>query len=238
MNWLKSMTAATSMLAVSLTWADVGPWELEAQDEDKDISVFTRTVEGSPLKEFKGVTHIKSEVSTFVALLRDSDVATDWMHNVIEFNVMESPSDTENVVYTVNKTPWPVTNRDAYIRSSMTANADGSVVSSITAEPEYKEGNDDYIRMPELKGSWTFTPQAEGVVEVVYQVHANPGGSLPDWLVNNIVVETPMNTLTNLHEIIQDEKYQGKTFAFIEQATAPQVVVEEATMAPQAIAGE
>ena len=238
MNWLKTITATTSMLAASLSFADVGPWELEALDEDKDISVYTRTVEGSSLKEFKGVTHIKADVNAFVALLRDADVATDWMHNVIDFNVMESPSDTENVVYTVNKTPWPVTDRDAYIRSVMTATETGVVTSSIVAEPEFKEANEDYIRMPELKGSWVFTPQAEGMVEVVYQVHANPGGSLPDWLVNTIVVETPMNTLSNLQEIVVKDKYQGQTFAFIEEAIMPKVVAEEKMAEPQIIAGE
>ena len=238
MNWLKTFTAATSMLVASLSFAEVGPWELEAQDEDKDISVFTRTVEGSPLKEFKGVTHIKADVSAFVALLRDADVATDWMHNVIDFKVMTRPSETENVVYTVNKTPWPVTNRDAYIRSVMTANETGAVTSSIVAVPEFKEADDDYIRMPELKGSWVFTPQSEGMVEVVYQVHANPGGSLPDWLVNTIVVETPMNTLSNLQEIVVNEKYQGKTFAFIEEAIMPKVMAAEKASEPQIIAGE
>ena len=218
MQWFKKMGLLGAMVFASHTMAEVTPWELEAHDEDKDIKVFTRSVGDSPLKEFKGVTHIKADVSDFVALLKDPDVATSWMHNVIQFDVMESPSDTVNVVYTVNKTPWPVTDRDAYIRSVMTADENGAVTSSLTAVPAYKEANEDFIRMPELKGAWVFTPKEEGMVEVVYQVHANPGGSLPTWLVNAIVVETPMETLTNLHDIIQDEKYKGQTFAFIEAA--------------------
>lgn len=218
MQWFKKMGLLGAMVFASHTMAEVAPWELEAHDEDKDIKVFTRSVGDSPLKEFKGVTHIKADVSDFVALLKDPDVATSWMHNVIQFDVMESPSDTVNVVYTVNKTPWPVTDRDAYIRSVMTADENGAVTSSLTAVPAYKEANEDFIRMPELKGAWVFTPKEEGMVEVVYQVHANPGGSLPTWLVNAIVVETPMETLTNLHDIIQDEKYKGQTFAFIEAA--------------------
>lgn len=227
---MKIFNLAKAVVLLSLaniSFAEVGPWQLEAQDEDRDIKVFTRTVGDSPLKEFKGVTHIKASVNDFVALLKDADVATKWMHNVIQFDVMESPTDTKNVVYTVNKTPWPVTNRDAYIQSEMSADENGVVTSSIVAVPAYKENNEDYIRMPELKGAWVFTPQEEGVVEVVYQVHANPGGSLPNWLVNSIVVETPMNTLTNLQTIIKDEKYQGQSFAFIEQAKQSTAVVSE-----------
>lgn len=225
MQWFKRFSTVGAMVFASFTMADVSPWELEAHDEDKDIKVFTRSVGDSPLKEFKGVTHIKADVSDFIALLKDPDVATSWMHNVIDFQVMESPSDTVNVVYTVNETPWPVTDRDAYIRSVMSADENGVVTSALTAVPAYKEENEDFIRMPELKGAWVFTPKEEGMVEVVYQVHANPGGSLPNWLVNAIVVETPMETLTNLQEIIKDEKYQGQTFAFIENAKQPVVDV-------------
>lgn len=215
----KKVAAITLMSVSGVSFADVSPWELEAHDEDKDIKVFTRSVGDSPLKEFKGVTQIKAPVSAFVAVLKDADVATDWMHNVIEFDVMESPNETESVIYTVNKTPWPVTDRDAYVRSVMTANADGSVVSAISAAPEYKENNEDYIRMPKIAGAWTFAPKADGITEVTYQVHANPGGSLPTWLVNAIVVETPMNTLSNLQELVVAEKYQGQSFVFMQQAT-------------------
>ena len=223
-----TVLASAALLSLSqLSLADVSPWQLEAHDEDKDIKVFTREVTGSELKEFKGITHIKADVSAFVALLKDDPQATSWMHNVIVFDVKDRITDEEMVIYTVNEAPWPVTNRDVYIRSTMTANANGVVTSSIKAEADYGDVNDDYVRMPSVNGHWTFTPQAEGVVEVVYQVHANPGGSLPDWLVNSIVVETPMETLTNLHEKVQEDQYQNKTYAFIDNAMKTTELVAE-----------
>ncbi len=241
MSWLKSIIAASTILFVPLSWADVGPWELAAQDEDKDIQIFTRTVEGSVLKEFKGVTHIKAPVTAFVALLQDSDAATSWMHNITEYKVMESEG-VGKVIYTVNKTPWPVTNRDNYSRSVTTADATGKVTTAITGVPDFQEANEDYIRMPALKGSWTFDPQEAGMTEVTYQMHADPGGSLPTFLINAIVVKTPKNTLANLHEIVLEEKYQGKTFEFIEQAkitVQPEVAVtQEPVVEQQKIASE
>jgi hypothetical protein len=217
---MKRLTILVSAALLSFSqfgFADVSPWQLEAHDDDKDIKVFTREVEGSELKEFKGITHIKASVNAFVALLKDDQEATNWMHNVIVFDVKERISDEEIIVYTVNEAPWPVTDRDAYIRSIMTADANGAVTSVIKAEPDYGELDEEYVRMPSVDGAWTFTPQADGMVEVVYQVHANPGGSLPDWLVNAIVVETPMETLSNLHEKVQEVQYQNKTFSFIEK---------------------
>jgi hypothetical protein len=231
MKWLNTITA-TALLCISLpTLAEIGPWALEVHDEDNDVQVFTRTVENSPLKEFKGVTNIKGNVSSLVALLQDTEASTSWMHNVIKFEVMDSPSDTESVIYTVNKTPWPVTDRDVYIRSVMSANKVGVVTSSLVAVSDYAEKNDDYIRMPELTGTWVFTPMAEGMVEVVYQVHANPGGSLPNWMVNAIVVETPLETLLNLRDVVTNEKYQNRSFAFIEKAlSADEKMAQDQTL--------
>lgn len=195
----------------------VSEWELEADNEDLAIEVFTRTVGDSPLKEFKGVTHIKAPVTAFVALLEDTERATQWMHNVIQFDMVEEISDTEKVVYTVNETPWPVTDRDVYVYSSFIADSNGTVTSNLRAQSGHDK-DEDFVRMPSIQGKWEFTPQEDGMTKVVYQVHADPGGSLPDWLVNAIVVDTPLNTLENLHEVVHDEQYQGKEYDFINEA--------------------
>ena len=219
MRWLYAGVVVTVLQVMPLAGAAAEAWQLNTQDAVRDIKVYTRHVGDSPLREFKGVTHIRTEVNALVALLRDADAATRWMHNVTAFEVVASPSATENVVYFVTKTPWPVVDRDAYVRSWMRANAQGQVVSSFRAEPNYAALKAGLVRMPFLDGSWTFTPQANGMVDVVYQVHVNPGGKLPGWLVNSIVVETPLQTLRNLQGIIHEPQYQGKRFAFIEQAT-------------------
>ncbi|EAT13162.1 START domain-containing protein [Bermanella marisrubri] len=201
------------------TSSSVSEWDLEADNEDLAIEVFTRSVGDSPLKEFKGVTFIKAPVTAFVALLEDTKRATQWMHNVIQFDMVEEISDTEKVVYTVNETPWPVTDRDVYVHSSFVADSKGAVTSHLRAQGGHTK-NDDFVRMPSIQGKWEFTPQDDGMTKVVYQVHADPGGSLPDWLVNAIVVDTPLNTLENLHEVIHDEQYQDKEYDFINKAIA------------------
>ncbi len=210
---LTSMFAAALLGGGSIAYAN--EWTLEKEDVERDIRVYTRTVENSPLKEFKGVTQITAPTSAFVALLRDPDVATEWMHQVGKFEVIESPSMTDNLVYTVNETPWPVTDRDAYIRSVMSQDESKVVTVTLTGVPEFRPVNEDFVRMASLKGFWKFSPQENGITEVTYQVHANPGGSLPDWLVNGIVVDTPYNTLKNLQVKVVEERYQNQSFDFM-----------------------
>ena len=41
-------------------------------------------------------------------------------------------------------------------------------------------------------------PKGADQTEVTYQVHTEPGGSVPSWLANKFVVEAPFNTLKAL----------------------------------------
>ncbi|GAA6133231.1 START domain-containing protein [Oceaniserpentilla sp. 4NH20-0058] len=191
-------------------------WVLEASDEDKNIQIYTRAVAGSDLKEFKGVTLVKTDINALVALLMDEAEVTKWMHNIAKFEIKENISDVESIVYTITETPWPVANRDSYVRSVLSVDAQGVVTLTIKAEPTFGPIDDKYVRISSLGGSWKFTPKVDGLVEVIYQMHANPGGSLPNWLVNSIVVETPLETLSNLHVQVKQEKYQNQTFVFIQ----------------------
>ncbi len=224
---IASISTAAVLMFSSFTMAEVGPWELKEYEEDKNIQVFTRTVEGSPLDEFRGVTQIKTSVNSLVALFKDADAAPDWMYEVTEFKAIERMSENNNIYYLVNNAPWPVTDRDIYIQLELSADANGVVNTKITGHSDYKADREDHIRMLNLKSHWTFTPKADGMVEVVYQVHADPGGDLPSFLANTVMIETPLNSLDKMHDIIQDEKYQGKTFAFIEEAKAQQVAATE-----------
>ncbi|MGH8352275.1 MAG: START domain-containing protein, partial [Pseudomonas sp.] len=49
-----------------------------------------------------------------------------------------------------------------------------------------------------VEGLWKLVPMGGGEVEVTYQVHSEPGGSVPSWLANSFVVDAPYNTLAAL----------------------------------------
>jgi len=220
MKWLSALLAGVGICIANIASAEVAPWALAFHDTDQDIKIFTRVVAGSPVKEFKGITHVKTTASAFVALQRDVDVATQWLNDLRRLEVVDSPADNENVIYTIHDAPWPVSDRDSYVRSVMSADSAGVVTLTMTAEPDFAKKNKGYVRISSLQGSWVISPQPDGMIEVVYQVHSNPGGSLPTWATNSIVVDTPLKTLRNFRKIVLKEKYQGKTFKFIDAAKA------------------
>ena len=46
-------------------------------------------------------------------------------------------------------------------------------------------------------------PKGDNLTEVTYQVHTEPGGSVPSWLANSFVVDAPFNTLSGLRTLAE-----------------------------------
>lgn len=197
-------------------------WELEKVEEDYQLKIYTREVGNSDLKEFKGEMFVDAKLSTIVALLNDDKAAPEWMNKCENFEVLERLEDNHLIIYFVNGAPWPVSDRDAVISSKLTQDPESLAVRiDVKALTGYLPKNDDYVRIPRMIGFWEFIPQASGKVLVRYQVHAEPGGSLPAWLANSVVVDTPYNTMTNMLEMLKREKYITAEIPYITNAGTP-----------------
>lgn len=189
-------------------------WDLV---KDKDgIKVYTREVAGSPLKEYRGVVQVRTSLESLIALYYDPEACSEWIHNCKSAKVLKELSPTEKYIYSENEAPWPVSNRDLVFRAVITQNPDSKEV-LITEEgvPNYIPENSCCIRIPEMKSYWKFTPLSSGVVEVTWQSHSNPGGRLPNFLVNSVVVDMPFETLSKMKEIVQRKKYQQSKLSFL-----------------------
>ena len=91
------------------------------------------------------------------------------------------------------------------------------VTITIEGKPKYIPEIPGIVRVKYLKGIWQFTPKKNNTVAILYQVHCEPGGNLPSWLVNSVVVDQPYETLCNLKTYVLKEKYQKKKYSFIKE---------------------
>lgn len=219
MRLIKIITALT-LSALALSSLADSEWKLE-KDTD-GVKVYTRVVEGSPLKEFKGITHLKTSLTSIVALLDDRAVAPSWIKDTRESSLIKKIDSSVSIAYNVTAAPWPVKDRDMVLKSVMTQNPETLAVRiDLNAEKDGKPEHKDRMRITKMNGHWEFNPQANGEVEVVYQVHADPAGSLPTWLVNSLVVDMPFHTLKNMQTKVLEDKYQQAEVSSIKNVTKP-----------------
>ena len=208
-------------------------WSLQIDDRKNDITLHYRKAPNG-LTEFRGITHIVSSLSAFVALFRDVDAMPKWVDHANTAVNLKQISDTEVYAHIVATMPFPFTDRHSIVHSNITQDPISGeiVISGQDAEPEflqylsaekreYLAQQKKYVLIRDLKSHWVFRPQLDGLVEVEFQGHGNPGGNLsdliPQWLLRMFIWEAPYNTLKNLREIVLDSKYQHRRFSFIQE---------------------
>ncbi|MGK0248984.1 MAG: hypothetical protein ACI910_001719 [Oleispira sp.] len=184
-------------------------WALEQEEASINLKVFTREIEGSNLNEFKGEMLVKAQLTTIAALLLDVEAAPKWMHKCKKFEILKQVDELSTVIHFINGAPWPVNDRDAVILSVMSQDPETLALKvEISTVNDLLPENDDYVRISYMTGLWLFEPAENGQVLITYQVHADSGGSLPDWLANTAVVDMPYYTMSNMAKMLMLKKYQ------------------------------
>jgi hypothetical protein len=200
---------------------DAGAWE---QVSDKDgIVVQRRTIGGSKLKEFRGRGLIQAPIGRVLAVIRDANRRGEWMPSCGDSHLIEEDlAARTQVAYHRTKAPWPVSDRDSVNRAEMLVEPAKHRVYlpfEAIASPKVPPVK-GVVRMPAMRGHWILIPVDGGrVTDAEYQVFANPGGILPDWLANLASKTLPRETIAGLRK--QAAKVQYAAFE-AEIAAAPE----------------
>lgn len=181
-----------SFLACASMTAGAEEWQL-ARDQD-GIRVYLASVPGSAYKAYRGVTTIRASLERLRHLQEDVQVSCGWIFQCQEQRMLKSQG-AQSWVYARFSAPWPVAPRDSILHVTTQVAADGTVTRQLQALPDYLPVEKGWVRIARVDGFWTLRPMAAGLVEVVYQAHTEPGGSVPSWLANSFVLDAPFQTL-------------------------------------------
>jgi len=195
-------------------------WQL--RKDKAGIQVYTRSVDGSPYDAVRAVTRVdKIRLMSLVAVIEDVEACGDWADSCKESYVQRRVSDTEAYVYTHNDMPFPVKDRDVLAHVNWMQNRDTyEIVMTSKATSGLMEKVKGRLRLTEAQSSWRFKPLASGKIEVSNEAHINPGSSLPGWITNMLLVDTPYKTIKDFVAEASMPKYQNVQVDFIVEALA------------------
>ncbi|PSS52798.1 START domain-containing protein [Pseudomonas sp. BBP2017] len=194
MGSFKRVALVMGLSVALLPLAHAESWK-QARNED-GIKVDLAEVAGSDYKAYRGVTLIKAPLAKVRALQEDVVGACAWIHQCKSQNLLKIEGN-QSWSYTQFNTPWPVTPRDSILHVTTTEEADGSLTRKLEGVPKYLPEEKGFVRVAKVQGFWKLQPK-EGGTEVTYQVHTEPGGSVPSMVANKFVVDAPFNTLKAL----------------------------------------
>lgn len=167
------------------------------------ITVYTRPAAGSSIDEFKGITLIDADPEKIIKVIADHKNLTKWVANCIYAQLITTDNRTSSIIYQQIKSPWPVSDRDVIIRSSLVYEKNRVILYLKSVSDPAVPEKPGIVRIKDLAGTWILEKNGTSTL-VSYQIKINPGGSIPASLANRSSRNLPFKTLRGLKKIVAD----------------------------------
>jgi len=193
----------------------VEKWELVI--EKNDIKVYSRSIEGSNLRELKGIAVLDAKMEVIGEVLRDAQAFPQWMKNCKEARIIKKYDELNYIVYTALDMPWPTSDRDVVIRSSAAVepNTGSLIINSRAVKEPLVPVRKGHVRMTELTQQFILNYIDRDRTMVIYKHIASSGGNIPIILVNFESKNYPYEILLGLRRMVKKEKYIESAKIFI-----------------------
>ena len=183
---------------------------------DGNLRVDRREYRGSQLQEIRGVTRLKASLNAIMALLKDAPYNRHWVYRSGGARILRENGYAQAYVYGVVDAPWPMQDRDTVVRFDYQQDPQtGDILITIENFPDFIAKDPAFVRVPDFGGFWLLRPEADGMVEVTYQVHGDPGGWIPVWAANYAAVTSVTRTLQNMVSAVG--RYAGARSALVQE---------------------
>ena len=178
------------------------------------ISSYTRDVDNSKYKAVKGVTTLPVSTARLFAAINDAPACPEWADTCKESYVQQAVSAHEFFIYTLNDLPWPVKDRDVLAHVTWSQTSEGAVVMHSRAVNNKVAVEKGVVRIELATAQWRFLPLADDSTEASFEIHMDPNGSIPSWLLNRLILNSPFSTFDNLAKQAAKEKYADAALPF------------------------
>ncbi|MCP5161461.1 MAG: START domain-containing protein [Hahellaceae bacterium] len=212
MVMLTTLLLAESVMAAKDIPQDAKHWHL-AKD-DHGIQVYLSDVPGSNYEAFQGRATLNTSAAAILAVMQDPAACTAWVHQCREARALEQTTDNVSYHYGVNDFPWPADDRDYIIRiTNAWDDAEKQLHIWLDAAPE-KLPRTRFVRITEMQIHYILKPLSKEQTEIIWTQHTEPGGFIPSWMVNMLLVDIPFKSLDKLEATAQQEKYRHALFLY------------------------
>ncbi|EGR0266727.1 START domain-containing protein [Vibrio sp. Vb2880] len=187
-------------------------WQFES--DKNGITIYSRE-HSDGLVEIRARMFTPTSYGAFLTLLEDSDNIPNWIDNASHSRVLNQISATENIVYTQFKAPWPAKNRDMVTYSKYWVDELGFTIEIKSAPDSYIAEQNGYVRIRSVDATWELQKLTNDTTLVEYKAFADPGGLLPNWLINKLSKESAWATFSNLRKELPE--YQQYSHSQIDE---------------------
>ena len=191
-----------------------GAWVEEASGDY--YTVHARSIPNQIVREIKVEVQLNVPIEAMLTVLGDVETFPDWVPRLTKANwVMQPDPMGISYVYIATKVPWPVKNRDMVIRTQISHDSTKREIYMLSdSAAEKLPITAGYVRIPTSRTLWTIRQIDSGSIEAVLTSHVDPGGQVPKWLANLVVVGGAERMVESLAATLANPKWLAPDYPY------------------------
>jgi hypothetical protein len=168
----------------SLSYAESN-WQLRSHK--KGLQFYSKQVAGSSIMAAKGVFVVNAPISVVAQVLADAEHYHLWSYQAKVAQVLERKDPYTATVFLVLGSPVPlVQDRELIYEIFFEQASEHSYQVIYRLRPDLLPLHPKRVRVQVMETSWLLMPDSthKNQTRIVFQTHSDPGGSIPNWLIN------------------------------------------------------
>jgi hypothetical protein len=178
--------------------AQTGKWERINREDG--ITVFKKTIPGSDLIAVKGETTIKQPLAKVLSVFMTHERWGEWVSRMKNSKILKTTSTYDYVIYQAFKLPFFVSDRDYVYHGRVSQNAKGQVILTMVSCTSELAPETCGVRAELINSRYVLTPKGKSQTTVEVEIHTDPKGLIPAWLVNQLQKSWPVGTLNGVRD--------------------------------------
>ncbi|WP_215226402.1 SRPBCC family protein [Echinicola shivajiensis] len=184
------------LLIILFSWPQNTDWKLE---KDKNgIKVFTRKLDGYPIRQFSVETQVKAQIKDLDSLFRKIKNYPNWMADIEKVDEIKQLDENTYQYYLILDSPFPSSNRDLMVEIKFLYPQKDILRLEIKDLKHLKAHQKGLVRIEDLEGFWQFEILDNDSLLIKNQFISDPGGNIPSWITNQFLIQNPFETTQSL----------------------------------------
>jgi len=167
--------------------------------EKNGIKMYTAKDPKTSFKLFRGEATLNTQMDKVTNMVGNVKNVEWWDKSVREINVIEYVEGKNIKYHLVYDVPWPFSDRDLCVESKITDDpVTGKRVIYSVPLPDVVPEKPGVIRIKNYWQRWIIQPLDKNKIHVILEGYVDPGGSVPAWLYNMVITDTPLKVIMGI----------------------------------------
>ena len=169
--------------------------------ERDGIRIYTRNEENNPVKSYRGEMDLKTDMTKVSKIIGSIESFDWWEEDISEIKVLDYAREKYIKYYLVYDVPWPLADRDLCVEALITNDTvTGRRMVRATPMPGVIPEKPEMVRITNYWQQWVMEPKENGIIHFTLEGSVDPAGSIPTWIINMVIADTPLNIMRKVQE--------------------------------------